>query len=254
MKRSQILTYTGSLLFAVAIYLDGFTNFPKYLSYPFLPIGLLVMLWGLREARQSAQNRKPISQEARHKMFAAMLALATIGCIGGLFLNSRGNLNLSFGTNVVIALVTLALCVGIFYWRVYRRPIEPDLSRFPKRWFILLAIALVGFVLAEIFAILDRDSEATREVNRELGGAIKAWERKPPGIERGNELVRRLRSIDSSRAPADVRVAISEYAKALDDALVVYRSRHEAAAAAIYDPIITEKKNALDQALKKHIH
>jgi hypothetical protein len=254
MKRSQILTYTGSLLFAVAIYLDGFTNLPKYLSYPFLPIGLLVMLWGLREARQSPQNRKPISEKARHTTFVTMLAAVVVACIGSVYLNSRSNFNPSFRTNVITALVALALCVGVLYWRVYRRPIEADSGRFPKRWLILLVVALICSVLAEVFAIYDRDSEATREVNRELGGAIKAWESKPPGIERGNELVRRLRSIDSSRAPADVRVAISEYAKALDDTLVVYRPGHEAAAAAIYDPIIAEKKNALDQALKKHLH
>jgi hypothetical protein len=134
MRKTQVLVWLGCLLIGTAIYLDEFTNFPKYLSYPFLPTGFVFMFWGLREARQSPQNRKPLSERARHKMFAGMLALVTVACIGSLYLSGRGNLNLSFGTNVVIALLTLALCAGILYWRLYRRPIEADLDRFPKRW------------------------------------------------------------------------------------------------------------------------
>jgi hypothetical protein len=252
MKKARILMWAGSLIFLTGLYLDSLTDFPKYVSPPFLLIGPAFTLWDLHESRRIPQNRKPITQKARHRIFALTVTALIIGSILSFFLNSHSNLNLSLRTELLIALITLVSCGGFLYWRIYRRPMEVDVNRFPKRWLVLAAIGILFFIFAEVFAVLDRKNEATRQVDHLLGDALNASQNKPPGVERGEELVRRLRAIDTHRAPADVQVAVSEYTKVLDDALALYKSGREAAAATIFDPIIATKKEALEQAIKKY--
>jgi hypothetical protein len=115
---------------------------------------------------------------------------------------------------------------------------------------ILLAIALVCGVLAEVFAIIDRDSEATRNVNREISVALQKWRTTPAGIQRGEELVRLLRAIDSSHAPPDVQRALGEYADALDHGVTVLKA---GVGSAEVDREIADKKTALDRAIQKHL-
>lgn len=249
MKKARILTWTGCLLFGISIYLDSFTQVPKYVAGPLLGGGLIVVLLGLRETRRFSKDQKPLTGKRRHLTFAWMLALVTIGVIVGLYANSRSNLNFSFRTEVVVAAITLLCCGGIIYWRVYRRPIPDGLTQFPKRWVVLIGVATLFFVLSTVFEILDRDSEATRRVDHDIGKAVASMEKKTPGIDRANDLIRDLRAIDTHGAPADVRFALSEYAKALDDGISTVKSGGNAT---LFDPIIAEKNKALQEAIKKH--
>lgn len=252
MKKARILVLMGSVLFAASIYLDNFTLVPKYFASPLLPAGLILLFFGIREARRFPQTHKPLTGKRRHLIFASMLALIAIASIGSLYLSSRNNSNLSIRSDLIAFAVTLIFCGGIVYWRVYRRPIDTDLNRFPKRWLVLISIAAICFILSALFGFLDRDSEATRRVDQQIGAAVEASQKKPAGLERGDEFTRQLHAIDAHRAPADVQVALSEYIKVLDDAFDLYRKGQPATAAMMFDPVIAEKKRALTQAINNH--
>ena len=249
MKKAPILLWAGSLLFGISIYLDSFTSVPKYAVSPLLGAGLIVMLLGIRETRRLSKNSKPLTGRRRHLIFACMLVLVTIGAVGGLYVNARTNLNFSLKNEVIIAVITLVCCGGIIYWRTYRRPFNADLDRFPKRWLVGIGIATICFVLATVFGFLDRDSEATRRVDRAIGTAVASMEKKKPGIDRANDFIRDLRAIDTHGAPPDVQFALSEYAKALDDGISTAKS---GGSSTLFDPIIAEKNKALQEAIKKH--
>jgi hypothetical protein len=250
MKKPQLWMLLGVTLSMGGILLDTFTTIPSFIINLCWFAFIICVLLGVRAQRRLAQteSRPPVpAANKRTKHFLILVAAVTLGVIGGSYLTRREHLGLSFGTEVAISCVTYIAIVAFLYWRVYKRPLAGAAAN--KRMLIVLAVAFVCFVFAELFAIIDRDSDATQKVQREMNQVVADWQKLPPGIERAEELVRRLRRIDASHAPVDVQRALQEYADALDRGVSVYKAGADIQAA---DLEIAEKNTALDQALKSH--
>ena len=57
-----------------------------------------------------------------------------------------------------------------------------------------------------------------RDISQQIGSARQAIEKLPPGVGRPEEFVRRLRSINPGRAPQEVKVALTNYVAAMEQA------------------------------------
>lgn len=249
MKKLQLWTLLGVVLITSGILLDTFTTLPSFLINLCWVGFIICWLFGVRAQRQDSEMQSPpptARTNMRTKRFVIMLVAVTVGLIASVYTTQRKGFGLSLGVEIAIWCVTYFGIVAFLYWRVYKRPLSPAAN---KRVPIALAVALVCFVFVELFAIIDRDSDATRKVQREMNHVVADWQKLPPGIERAEELVRRLRRIDASHAPADVQKALQEYVDALDRAVRVLKAGASIQAA---DREIAEKKAALDQALTTH--
>ena len=204
----------------------------------------------MREARRVPSAKAPMTEALRRSRFIILVGALLVGCVGGFFLNTYIGINLPLTTQVIIAVVTFSLCIAFIYWRTYKRPDAlPTISK--NRWSSLWLVIVLGcFGLAEFFTGMDSQSEATRKVDRQIGKVIKLWRSRPEGIERAEEFIERIRKINTSRAPPDVREALTEYVNALDDALDAYKSGQKTAR---FDVVIAQKKTALDETIKKHL-
>jgi hypothetical protein len=77
----------------------------------------------------------------------------------------------------------------------------------------------------------------------------KSLEQAPPGITRAEEFVRRLKAIDTGRAPAEVKHALAEYAAAMEQALVALKAGQDTAP---FDRRIGERRQSLIDAIDRN--
>ncbi|HSI14501.1 MAG TPA: hypothetical protein VK961_20795 [Chthoniobacter sp.] len=89
----------------------------------------------------------------------------------------------------------------------------------------------------------------TRYIVEQMNAAENSLEHSPPGIERADEFVRRLKKIDTAHAPTEVKQALADYATAMEEGLAVLRAQKDATS---FDRVIAEKKQSLLIAVEKY--
>ena len=78
------------------------------------------------------------------------------------------------------------------------------------------------FCLASLLSARD-----ARDVSQQIVSARQAIEKLPPGIERPEEFVRRLRSVDPGHAPREGKVALSNYVVAMEQATEALKNHQD---------------------------
>src|SRR5258706_11820322 len=93
---------------------------------------------------------------------------------------------------------------------------------------ILAALAVVCF---SVYCIVDFAPMARRNHTQtllsEMNAVMRDVEKLPPGIPRGEQLVRKLKALDPGLAPAEVKQALRDYMDALDGSLQAMRAGRE---------------------------
>ena len=91
--------------------------------------------------------------------------------------------------------------------------------------------------------------EKTKDVVRQFGVALDQAEKVPPGLARGETLLRGLRAIDRGFAPADVKQALAGYTAALQGALDAMKAGRETSA---FDEELATQKLQFADAIERH--
>jgi hypothetical protein len=89
----------------------------------------------------------------------------------------------------------------------------------------------------------------TRDIVVEFSTAVKAMEQTPPGTERAEQFVRRIKAINTGHAPAEVKQALADYITAMERGLTAAQARQDTTA---LDQTIAERKQALIDAVNKY--
>jgi hypothetical protein len=117
-----------------------------------------------------------------------------------------------------------------------------------KQRLILISVVLVVSVWFGFRGIFQQ--QHARQVIKECNAAADALEKSPPGFERADAFVQRLRAIDTSATPADLAKAIHDYADAMDRAIEAVKNGKESKQlndemAAARERFVTVMKNYL---------
>jgi hypothetical protein len=94
-----------------------------------------------------------------------------------------------------------------------------------KQRLILISAVFVISVLVGVRGIFQQ--QHARHFINECAAAGKALEEGPPGFERADAFVQRLRSIDTNGVPADLVKATHDYADAMDRAMGAVKNGKE---------------------------
>jgi len=115
---------------------------------------------------------------------------------------------------------------------------------------LLLGLASVGFSVYCImdFASMARNSH-TQQLLREMNAINSNIQKLPPGIPRGEEFLRRLKTLDPGLAPAEVKQALHDYTAAAEDSLQAVKAGRDAAQ---FETAMAEAKQRLADCFSKY--
>ena len=115
---------------------------------------------------------------------------------------------------------------------------------------------LLLLVLAGVFAVFvwrsykgASEQNSNRTVATAFGSAMHQLEQAPPGIQRVDAFLERLKTIDASNASPQVRKALNNYIAAVEPSLAAAQSGHSIAP---YDQEIAHAKQRLIDAVREN--
>jgi len=115
---------------------------------------------------------------------------------------------------------------------------------------IYLCIFSVCFCVYSIYGFVDLVHQShARAIGRDFGRASEELQKSPPGMERVEVFVKRLKEINPGYAPAEVKQALSDYISATEqglDAIKAGRDSHQ------YDAAMADARERLIAGVKKH--
>jgi hypothetical protein len=120
-----------------------------------------------------------------------------------------------------------------------------------KKLTILAAsIASAAFTSWSIydFAHLVQRRDTARIVS-DISTVQKEIEQQPPGVERGEAFIRRLKAINTRHAPGEVKQMLKAYIEAMEQAVSAVKAQQDPLP---FDRAIADRKNALIAAINKH--
>jgi hypothetical protein len=115
---------------------------------------------------------------------------------------------------------------------------------------ILAAIAAVCFCVYCVrdFASMARNSH-TQGLLRDMNAMMADQEKLPPGIPRAEELLRRVKTLDSGLAPTEVKQALRDYTAALEGSLQAMKAGRETTQ---HDAAMANAKQRLAECFRKY--
>lgn len=88
----------------------------------------------------------------------------------------------------------------------------------------------------------------TREVTHDVNAAVDELQKSPPGVERAEVFVKRLKAIDPGYAPAEVKQALNNYILATEQGLNALKAGQDNRQT---DDAMAEARDRLIESLKK---
>src|SRR5262249_44489508 len=89
----------------------------------------------------------------------------------------------------------------------------------------------------------------TQGLLHDMNAIMKDVEKLPPGIPRGEELVRRLKKVDPGLAPAECKQALGDYIAALEGSLEAMKAGRETTQ---YDAPMADARQRLADCFRKY--
>jgi hypothetical protein len=100
---------------------------------------------------------------------------------------------------------------------------RPDLARSPLKLKSTRFVPIAFLIAASVFGVysfasLTRKTHI-RAIDRGIGAAFKEAQKLPPGHERGQDILKRLKTIDMGYAPSEMKQAVADYITAFQKLL-----------------------------------
>jgi hypothetical protein len=89
----------------------------------------------------------------------------------------------------------------------------------------------------------------TRGVQEKFSAAVDELQKSPPGIERAEVFLKRLKAIDPGYAPREVKSALHDYISAMEQGMEALKSGRDTAQ---YDAAVADARQRLITAIKKY--
>jgi hypothetical protein len=112
--------------------------------------------------------------------------------------------------------------------------------------FLIFSVAM-GVYSFHGFVDLVRQRD-THDIMREFGAAVDELQKSPPGIERAEIFLKRLKAIDPGHAPAEVKQALHDYISAMEQGIDAMKAGQDSSQ---YDEKIAEARERLITQEKK---
>ena len=114
-------------------------------------------------------------------------------------------------------------------------------------------LMVVGSVLFSTYCISDfirmARQKHTRDLSLELAAVIDGLDKIQAGLPRAEQFLTKLKAVDASRAPVEIRQALSDYIASLEGALDAMKSGRDTSS---YDKPMAESKERLRESLGKY--
>ncbi len=116
---------------------------------------------------------------------------------------------------------------------------------------ILLLIAATAFGIYSVIGIgkVGHQVEA-RNIEEDVGKAVEQLNNSQVGTQRLEVFIQKLKAVNTSTAPIDLKQALDDYIDSLQNALDAYKSGQSVTN---YDQQIAEKKEVFSKILKKYL-
>jgi hypothetical protein len=141
--------------------------------------------------------------------------------------------------------------IAIWAIPLYRRqatfPRSAQITKLRRFVRIAVLIAAAAYGLYSFVGLIHKNH--IRDIDRDIGAAFEDAQKLPPGHERGQDIVRRLKAINMDYAPPEMKQAVADYLTAFQQVLEATEAGHDASAAgkAMEDArdrmIVIEKKH-----------
>jgi hypothetical protein len=113
---------------------------------------------------------------------------------------------------------------------------------------LLILVALIAvFCIQGFMGIVHQ--RRTRTVERDFGAALHQLQESPPGVQRVETFVARLKAIETGYAPAEVKQALQDYIAALEQSIDAAKTGRDPAP---YDPAIVQAKEKLADSVREY--
>jgi len=126
--------------------------------------------------------------------------------------------------------------------------VDQLLKRKPVRIAVVSASILFSAWCIHGFIDMVRQTH-TRAVQREFSAAVDELEKNPPGIERAQAFLKRLKAIDPGYAPAEVKTALRDYISAMEEGTEAIQAGRDTSK---YDAAAAEARERLIAGIKKY--
>jgi hypothetical protein len=113
---------------------------------------------------------------------------------------------------------------------------------------LILTLLLIPFCLLSSYWCLTSliRSRDARDVSEQIVSARHAIEKMPPGLERVEEFMRRLRAVNPGHASPEVQQALRDYIAAMEHSLQAMKNHQDAAS---FEQVCAQKAQALTDAI-----
>jgi hypothetical protein len=112
---------------------------------------------------------------------------------------------------------------------------------------LILSVLIAVFCIQAFMGIVHQ--RRTRTVERDFGAALHQLQESPPGVQRVETFVARLKAIETGSAPAEVKQALQDYVTALERSVDAAKTGRDLAP---YDPAIAQAKQKLTDSVREH--
>ena len=89
----------------------------------------------------------------------------------------------------------------------------------------------------------------TRVVERDFGAALHQLQESPPGVQRVETFVAKLKAIETGYAPTEVKQALQNYVAAVEQSVDAAKAGRDTAP---YDPAIAQAKQKLVDSVREY--
>ena len=112
---------------------------------------------------------------------------------------------------------------------------------------LILSVLVAVFCTQAFMGIIHQ--RRIRTVERDFGAALHQLQDSPPGVQRVETFVARLKAINTGHAPAEVKEALQNYVAAVEQSIDAAKAGHNTAT---YDPAIAEAKQKLADSVREY--
>ena len=112
---------------------------------------------------------------------------------------------------------------------------------------LILSALIAVFCIQGFMGIVHQ--RRTRTVEGDFGAALHQLQESPPGVQRVETFVTRLKAIETGYAPAEVKQALQVYVAAVEQSVDAAKAGRDTAP---YDPVIAEAKQKLVDSVRDY--
>lgn len=241
------LLWIGIFLGSAGLVGQFFAQVPEYVKSPLIVAGILCVVIGTQTSKPIDVSVLPPSDRKRTIKLLILLVSILSGSIISFFALGHTLPQISVAVRAGSGVAAFVTGSAIVLWAHFRSNSKSNLIIKKRSW--VIGGLCVGLVASLVFSYLDRYGNECRRIEYEIGIANKELNEAPPGLNRVEKLLQKLRAIDTRRAPSDVRRTLNDYIETMELALTEFRATGRFG---IVDKEVAARQKAFAETIKQY--